>query len=150
MSDIIKAKFSFTIREGDVPLEEMLNKIDMYHIQGKLTDAERESLISEARAKAVDHFAEALDTMETFAAFGKRISALEAAVEELRALIENPEPSEDDEPTPPAEYVEGKWYYTGDRVTYKGKVYTCAGPNETFPVVWSPEVTPQYWILDEG
>ena len=139
MSDIVKADFSAAIEEGFTSLEEMLHKIDIYHIRGKLTDEEKATLYAEARAKATDSIAEIINVVDTLAAFGKRISALETAVAELQNS------GSEEEETPPADYVDGKWYYNGDKVTFEGKVYTCTAP-ENFPVVWSPIVTPQYWI----
>lgn len=139
MSDIVKADFSAAIEEGFTSLEEMLHKIDIYHIRGKLTDEEKATLYAEARAKATDSIAEIINVADTLAAFGKRISALETAVAELQNS------GSEEEETLPADYVDGKWYYNGDKVTFEGKVYTCTAP-ENFPVVWSPTVTPQYWI----
>ena len=139
MSDIVKADFSAAIEEGFTSLEEMLHKIDIYHIRGKLTDEERATLYAEARAKATDSIAEIINVADTLAAFGKRISALEAVVAELQ---KDPEDEEDEAP---AEYAEGKWYYNGDKVMFEGEVYTCSAP-ANFPVVWSPSVTPQYWV----
>lgn len=42
------------------------------------------------------------------------------------------------------EYEAGKWYYAGDTVKHKGKVYTCTAP-EGQVCVWSPEDYPAYW-----
>ena len=38
MSDIVKADFSAAIEEGFTSLEDMLKRIESYHIHGKLTD----------------------------------------------------------------------------------------------------------------
>ena len=43
-----------------------------------------------------------------------------------------------------AEYVPGKWYYAGDRVTFEGKRYVCSAPKGVV-CVWSPGVFPAYW-----
>lgn len=149
MSDIVKGQFSFAIREENIPLEEMLAKIDAYHIQGKLTDDERDALYAEARQKAIDNFPDTVNIVDTLTSFGRRIGILEAAIVEIQRRIDTlPPPDDDDEEEEPPEYVDGKWYYDGDRVTYNGYRYTCDAP-ENFPVVWSPDVTPQYWIKDD-
>lgn len=139
MSDIIKADFSAAIEEGFTSLEDMLKRIESYHIHGKLTGEEKDTLFAEARAKATNNIANVIDVTETLAAFGKRLSDLEAAVAALQKT------SSDEEQL--AEYVSGKWYYDGDRVMFEGHAYTCSAP-ANFPVVWSPSVTPQYWTAD--
>lgn len=142
MSDIIKADFSAAIAEGFSSLEEMLARIDAYHIRGKLTDEERDTLYAEARAAAPNQFAETLNIVDTLSAFGRRLSALETAV----AALQNGDSGSEGDDMPP-EFVVGKWYYNGDRVTYNGVAYTCSAPDGVV-VVWSPETTPQYWVAD--
>ncbi|MBO7252720.1 MAG: hypothetical protein J6V25_08845, partial [Oscillospiraceae bacterium] len=44
------------------------------------------------------------------------------------------------------EYQEGKWYYMGDKVAYKGAVYECIAPVGVV-CVWNPEAYPAYWQL---
>lgn len=143
MSDIIKADFSAAIAEGFTSLTDMLARIDAYHIRGKLTDEERDTLYAEARAAAPDNFAEHLEIFETLTAFGKRISDLEAAV----AALQGGGSGGEEEEMPP-EFVVGKWYYNGDRITFNGIAYTCSAPDGVV-VVWSPADTPQYWTADE-
>ena len=67
-----------------------------------------------------------------------RIRALEDKVAEMGA----------DEPTEPSgeypEYVVGKWYYSGDKVTFDGEKYTCTAPDGQV-CVWSPADYPAYW-----
>lgn len=41
-------------------------------------------------------------------------------------------------------YVDGKWYYRCDKVTYNGKQYECTVP-EGQVCVWSPEAYLTYW-----
>ena len=48
----MKTIFQAALRSGNVKLADMLRRIDSYHIQGKLTDAERDELYAEARAGA--------------------------------------------------------------------------------------------------
>lgn len=144
MSDIIKADFSAAIEEGFTSLEDMLKRIESYHIHGKLTDEEKDTLFAEARAKATDNIASVIDVTETLAAFGKRLSDLEAAVAALQKTDHDEEQSAEYQS---AEYVPGKWYYDGDKATFEGVAYTCNAP-ANFPVVWSPSVTPQYWTAD--
>ncbi len=140
MSDFVKAQFSLAIQEGESPLGDMLARIDAYHIKGRLTDAERDELYAEARAAASDQFSNTLDIIETLTAFGRRLNELETAV----AALQNGYVVGGDAPD---EYTVGKWYYPGDRVTFKGAAYTCTAPDNVV-VVWSPDETPQYWTKD--
>lgn len=69
------AMFVERIGQGEYDLQEMLLKIDLYHIRGKLTDDEREDLYTRARAGAVE--AQAFDVQA-------EIRTLWAAIAELR------------------------------------------------------------------
>lgn len=114
-------------------LSSMLDRIDYHHIRGALTDEEREELIAHAREKATP--LGGLDVAEKLKELDERISALEEASSggEGAGDANNPE-----------EYIAGKWYYRGDRVTYKGKTYECDAP-EGVACVWSPDEYPAYW-----
>lgn len=44
----------------------------------------------------------------------------------------------------PGEYVPGKWYYKGDRISYNGEVYVCIAPDGVV-CTWNPDEYPAYW-----
>lgn len=46
------------------------------------------------------------------------------------------------------EYVPGKWYYRGDKVSADGINYTCVAPAGVV-CVWSPTEYPDYWQKEE-
>ena len=52
----MKAIFENVIRRGGYDLTGLLKNIDRYHVEGKLTDAEREELYSEARSEALPQY----------------------------------------------------------------------------------------------
>ena len=112
-------------------LTTMLAKIDYHHIRGNLTDAEREELIALAREKANPYGG--VDVMAKLQDLENRVRALEG--------------TKDDTATDTVEeYIPGKWYRAGDRVTYDGKVYTCIAP-DGMVCTWSPAEYPDYWEL---
>ena len=128
----MKAIFQAAIRSGNVKLADMLRRIDSYHINGKLTDSERDELYEEARGGAtpesnVDLFAKVLE-LDT------RVKALESQ--------QSGADQEQEETV--AEYVPGKWYYNGDKCLFDGKVHTCIAPEGTV-CVWSPAEYKAYW-----
>lgn len=127
----MKTIFENVIKRGGYDLSGLLKKIDSYHIEGKLSDTEREELYALARKKP-----EALYNVKD------EINMLWAAI---RAIQENqPEDPEDPEDEWP-EFVQPTGahdaYQIGDRVTYNGKKYICKYPN----CVWSPDVLPDAW-----
>lgn len=127
----MKNIFKSVIKTGGFDLPDMLRKIDSYHIGGKLTDTDRDELYTLARG-AADPSAN-LDLMA-------KLVELEARIERLEeGQAEQPEPDQ-----APAEYAPGKWYRTGDRVTFEGTVYTCTAP-EGVVCTWSPAEYPAYW-----
>lgn len=128
----MKAIFQAAIRSGNVKLADMLRRIDAYHIEGKLTDAERDELYAEARGGATpegnaDLFAKVME-------LDARVKALESqqagAGQEPEEVVE--------------EYVPGKWYYNGMKCLFDGKVHRCTAP-EGVVCTWSPAEYPAYW-----
>lgn len=115
-------------------LTAMLHKIDYHHVRGSLNDTEREELIALARDKANPYGG--VDVMEKLQDLDNRLRALEGAKDDASA----------DDTGTAEEYVPGKWYRKGDRVTYDGKVYTCIAP-DGMVCTWSPAEYPAYWEL---
>lgn len=130
MYDIIKN----VINNGQYDLTDILKKIDTIWVQGDITDAQRDELITFAREKA--DVSQSMDMLKKLEELDQRVTRLESAAEEPK------EPSEE----PPA-YVPGKWYYKGDKITYNSKRYTCIAP-EGQVCIWSPEEYPAYWEAD--
>lgn len=127
MFDVTKT----VIETGRYKLSEMLCKIDTIWMQGDITDDERRSLVQMAKQDP-DANAE-LDLAKMIEELDKRVSALEAG-----------ESGGGTEPNEYPEYVAGKWYYNGDKVTYNGKHYTCTAPSGVV-CVWSPDEYATYW-----
>ena len=44
------------------------------------------------------------------------------------------------------DYVVGKWYYSGDKITFEGVKYKCIAPDGAV-CTWSPTEYPTYWEL---
>ena len=44
------------------------------------------------------------------------------------------------------DYVVGKWYYNGDKITFEGGKYNCIAPDGAV-CTWSPKEYPAYWEL---
>lgn len=127
MVSIIKS----VIAHGGYDLVDMLSKIDMYYVEGKLTYNDREELYELARDGA-DAFA-AIDVAEKLAEFEKRIAALESGGDVN---------AEDYK-----EYVPGKWYYRDAKIIFVGKRYHCTAPDGVV-CTWSPLEYPAYWEED--
>lgn len=166
----IKQIIESTIQRGGYDLATILERIDSYHIEGKLTNEERESMYTLARQHAkVDMNA------------GDEIQAIWAAIHDIRSMVEEIEQGldnivenvmpylgvkddedADDEETDedpeqqkePQEKKPDAWhaptgahdaYYNGMEMLYTdGKAYRCIAPSG-FACVWPPEVMPSYW-----
>lgn len=122
--------FEQVISRGDYDLTAMLQNIDRYHIEGKLTDEDRESLYALAR--------EGAQPVYDYAA---EIEAIWAAIRELQGQAQDP----DEWP----EFVQPTGahdaYGVGAQVTYNGQRYRCKLAN----CVWSPDAYPDAWELVE-
>lgn len=119
---------------GTFDLTKMLERINHHHVLGNLSNDERDRLEILARSKA-NPFG-GVDVMEKLREMDERIRTLEEAAKGNA--------SEGGTAETVAEYVTGKWYHTGDQVSYNGKVYTCIAP-EGRVCTWSPSEYPAYW-----
>lgn len=127
----MKAIIKTVIEQGNYDLGAMLEKINRYHIEGTLTDAERDELITFARNRA--NIRGGVDVFAKLEELDRRLKALE-----------NSETSTPSTGEAPPDYVVGKWYYSGDKVTFGGAAYECTAP-EGAVCTWSPEEYPAYW-----
>lgn len=122
----MKTIFENVIKKGGYDLTAMLAKIDAYHIEGKITDVERDELYALARA-----------TPEGQYDYRGEIERLWVAVKALQKDTTEDEPaSEWKQPTGAHDA-----YMAGDKVIFKGDVYESLIDSN----VWSPEVYPSGW-----
>lgn len=122
------------INSKNYELSDMLKKIDTLWVQGSIDDAARKSLSDKARNNA--NVQKSMDILAKVEEMDRRIKALEDA----KASEETPEDGTMSYP----QYQAGKWYYSGDIVTFEGSAYTCIAPDGTV-CVWSPSEYPSYW-----
>lgn len=127
----IKGIFEQTILRGGFNLAEMLERIDLYNVEAKLTDEERESLYALARQHAAPQYN-----------YDAEIEALWAAIRELQQGQQGGGAEPTDEWP---EYVQPTGahdaYQVGDKITWNGKHYICIFAN----CVWSPADYPAGW-----
>lgn len=132
MYDIIKS----VIVSGVYELSDILKKIDTIWLQGDITDEQRTELMEMARENA--NPMNGVDLVAKVEELDRRVKVLEEN--------KNVEPEEPKEEYP--EYVVGKWYYKGDKISYNDKNYVCVAP-EGQVCTWSPSEYPPYWELVE-
>ena len=123
----IKPMIESTILSGDYELDKILSSIDLYHIEGSLTDEERRELIDLARENAKIQYKE-----EDISQLFDRLHALEERVTKL-------EGTEVVEKYP--EYEDNRWYFSGEGVTFDGTKYICIAKKTKF----SPAEKPKDW-----
>lgn len=126
MYDVIKD----VINTQRYVLADMLHKIDTLWAQGDLDDDQRTELIALARDKA--DMAQEVNVLARLEELEQRVKALETG---------STEPGE-----AYPDYVAGKWYYNGDKITFEGGKYKCIAPDGVV-CVWSPTEYPAYWEL---
>lgn len=136
---MMKDVFMAVIAKGGYDLSTMLNRIDEYHISGKLTDEDRDELQSAARGDADPN----LDLKTEIQLLWVKIRELEKQISELNGEVDTDAPADDI-----AEYVQPTGahdaYFEGDLVVYNGVTYKCIAPAGV-ACVWSPDVMPSYW-----
>lgn len=127
------------IESKNYDLREMLKKLDVFWIQGNITETERNELIVFAQSNA--NIVNGIDVLAKLEELDKRIKALEDAP--VKAPEDDTE--EPEEVTYP-EYAVGKWYYGGDKITFEGANYICIAPAGQV-CTWNPVEYPPYWEL---
>ena len=120
--------FEHVIARGDYDLTAMLQNIDRYHIEGNLTDEDREALYALAR--------EGAQPVYDYAA---EIEAIWAAIHALQG--QTPDPDEWPEFVQPTGAHDA--YGAAAQVTHNGQRYRCKLAN----CVWSPDAYPDAWEL---
>ena len=126
MYEIIKK----VIEEGRFNLSDILVKIDTLWVRGVLTDEQKAELVARAQGNA--DFKNDIDVFAKLEELDARLRVLESAQKA------------EEETTAPDEYVAGKWYYNGNKVSFEGKTYTCVAPVGQV-CTWSPAEYPAYW-----
>ena len=116
------------IETGNYDLTAITKKIKALWVQSDLTDEEYAELTESARNGAKTEYS--IDLITKLEELDKRLTALEKADNTTEETI--------------TDFVEGKWYYNGDKCISNGTVYTCIAP-EGVVCVWSPEAYPTYW-----
>lgn len=127
MYDVIKD----VINTRRYVLADMLHKIDTLWAQGDIDDDQRTELIALAQGNA--NTAQEVNMLAKLEELEQRVRALEGSGG-----------AEPDEEYP--DYVAGKWYYNGDKITFEGGKYQCIAPDGVV-CVWSPKEYPAYWEL---
>ena len=124
----MKELFEQVIALKNYDLKALLANIDQYHIEGKLTDDERQELTQAAREGATADYD-----------YAGEINALWAAVRALQQSILPPAEGEWPEFVQPT--GAGTAYQVDDKVTFNGVHYICRLPH----CVWSPADYPIGW-----
>ena len=126
--DNVRPIIESTISSGEYDLASILSTINLYHIEGALTDQDRTELRDMARENAKPQYDPEKDISQLF----DRLHALEERVTKL-------EDTEVVEKYP--EYEDDRWYFSGEGVTFKGTKYTCIAKKTKF----SPAEKPKDW-----
>ena len=126
MYDVIKD----VINTRRYVLADMLHKIDTLWAQGDIDDDQRTELIALAQGNA--DMTQEVNVLARLEELEQRVRALETG---------STEPGE-----AYPDYVAGKWYYNGDKITFEGGKYKCIAPDGVV-CVWSPKEYPVYWEL---
>ena len=111
-------------------LADMLHKIDTLWAQGDLDDEQRTELIALAQGNA--DMTQEVNALAKLEELEQRVKALETGSTERGEAC--------------PDYVVGKWYYNGDKITFEGGKYNCIAPDGVV-CVWSPKEYPAYWEM---
>ena len=117
------------IETKNFELSDMLRKIDTLWVQGSINEEKRKMLSDKARNNAT--LDKSFDILSKLEELDKRLKALEnKGTEETEETYE--------------EFVSGKWYYNGNKISFEGKNYVCIAPDGA-TCVWNPTDYPAYW-----
>lgn len=128
----MKQIFEAVINRGGYKLASLLERIDQYAAEGRLTVVDRDDLTAKAREKA--SAADEIDVTAMLLDHEMRLKALE---QRSGSGAESDAPLE--------EYTVGKPTVAGARWLWKGVEYEVVNATPERPCVWSPEGYPYYW-----
>lgn len=131
--------FKNVIETGRFDLSDMLEKIESNWVQGKLTDAEKTELITLAQGFATPE--QSVDLMKKIMELEREVKAIKREIDSLKNSSESNTQTEEY-----PEYISGKWYYNGDKITFDGKKYVCTAPDGVV-CTWNPIEYPAYWEM---
>lgn len=127
------------IEAGGYDLADLLRRIDVLYVGGRLADEEREALVGEARERA--------EPDAQLPSLTERVGALELRVAALEQGEYQPSEPEGDPEWP--EYVrpmsKDEYYHKGDQVAFEGAHYVCDKNN----VIASPAEDPKSWVRQD-
>ena len=138
--------FRTVINQGNFDLNNIVAKINKYHIEGLITDEQRDELLSDARGNADPTYSFSRWEIEV-ANLWETVRSLEARVAELEPVVEEPVDPE----APPVnewpDYVQPTGahdaYPLGAQITYNGLRYVSLIDNN----LWTPVAYPAGWQL---
>lgn len=131
------------IGTGNFELKGMLKKIDTFWLKGCMTDEQRSELYELAQSKAKPE--NSIDLIAKITELEKKVQNIEAR---LDANSNTPEEGETVIINDYPEFVDGKWYYKDNKITFEGTKYICIAPEGTV-CVWNPKDYPTYWKVIE-
>ena len=125
------------IENGRFDLTDLTRKIGKYHVEGTLTDIQRDALITAAREKANPH--------NSYGEWQAEIDRIWEAIRDLQtaAPVEQPETPVDEYPAFVQPTGAHDAYPIGAKVTFNSKRYI----SNIAANVWSPDVYPAGWTL---
>lgn len=126
----MKTIFENVIKRGGYDLTGLLKNIDKFHIEGKLTDEERNELYAQARHEPKAQYN-----------YDEEIEKLWAAIRELKNNGATSETPADEWPVFVMPTGAHDAYQVGDQVTFNDVRYRCVLAN----CVWAPDVYPAGW-----
>ena len=115
------------IERGQYDLLSITAKVNKLWAEDKITETERDELISKAQNNTGVVNA---DLVQAIKVLDERVKKLEADGKVNTESVE--------------EYIPGKWYYNGDKVSENGVVYTCIAP-AGHPCTHSPSEYKPFW-----
>lgn len=133
MYEVIKS----VINSGIYELSAMITKIETIWLESRITDEQKEELIQLARDNA--DLSSSMDYANQIILLNDNLRKLEERIIKLEEGGSEPTTS-DSYP----DYDKDKWYYNGDKITYKKEKYVCIIPVGQ-PCIYSPKDYPEYW-----
>lgn len=128
----MKQIFDAVINRGGYKLKDLIERIEQYTAEGRLTYEERDALIAKARERA--RAADEIDITTMLLDHEMRLQALEKGNENK---VESGVKLE--------EYVIGTPTVAGDHWLWKGEEHEVIHATPENPCVWSPDGFPYYW-----